>query len=493
MPTPAWLGLDLGTSSLKALLLRPDGRVLGEGSAAYATATPAPGHSEQDPEDWWRAAAVATRAAVAAAEAAVGPVAVRAIGLSGQMHTFVLLNDMGEPLHPAITWMDTRAAGLLPELEATLARHGLLEALANPVVVGLTLPPLVWLARERPEVLAHARTLLLAKDYLRHRLTGTRASEVTDASATLLFDVAARRWAPRVLEVLGIDPGILPPLVDSAGVAGALTPTAAAQLGLCAGIPVAAGAGDAFAAALALGSVDAGDAQLTVGTGAQPALVTGVAPVGVPAPGLHAFCHLERWWLQASVNSAGGVLAWVRNLWGVSWEELYGTLEGAPPVAPLFLPYLSGERAPLLKGHARGAWLGLAPEHTPRDLQRSAVAGVVVAVAEGMSSLPGLGHGPVRAAGGGLRDARFAQALADAAGVALEVREVASASAVGAALLAGVAIGEVADLRAAAKLAPGGVAARYRPRREAGERWRVLRARFAALAAAGVHELVGDP
>jgi xylulokinase len=417
-------------------------------------------------------------------------VAVRGVGLSGQMHTFVLVGARGELLHPAISWLDTRATPLLGELAATLTDAGLMDRLANPVVVGLTLPPLVALARGEPALMARASTLLLAKDYLRYRLTGALASEATDASATLMFDVAARAWLPEVLEVLGIDPRILPPLIPSTAVAGSLTPQAAAHLGLTAGIAVAAGAGDTFAAALALGSVNPGDRQLIVGTGAQPSQVSVTPPLGSVGPGLHAFCHLEGWLLQASVNSAGGVLEWVRNLWGVTWEDLYATLSGPPPQAPLFLPYLSGERAPLSRGHARGAWLGLALEHTPRDLQCAAVAGVVVAIAEGLASLPGGAGERVLAAGGGLRHPRFAQALADAAGVTLLVREATAASAVGAALLAGLALSEVRDLRAAAALAPGGVAATYPPRREACAGWRALRLQFAALAAAGVHEVV---
>jgi sugar (pentulose or hexulose) kinase len=236
--------------------------------------------------------------------------------------------------------------------------------------------------------------------------------------------------------------------------------------------------------------VNPGDRQLIVGTGAQPSQVSGAPPLGSAGPGLHAFCHLEGWLLQASVNSAGGVLEWVRNLWGLSWEDLYATLSGPPPTAPLFLPYLSGERAPLHKGHARGAWLGLAPEHTPVEMQRAAVAGVVAAIAEGLDCLPGGAGEWVSAAGGGLRHPRFAQALADAAGVSLVVREASSASALGAALLAGLALGEVRDLRAAAALAPGGAAATYHPRQGASEGWLALRSRFAALAAAGVHEVV---
>ncbi|MBW6455183.1 MAG: xylulose kinase, partial [Trueperaceae bacterium] len=438
---PTLLGLDLGSSSLKALLLGLDGRVLAERSAAYPTRAPAPGWAEQDPDDWWAAAGEATRAVLAAVrDGGDAPGAdVVGIGLSGQMHTFVLLDADGETVRPAITWMDTRAAGLLPQVEARIDAAGLRDELANPVVLGLTLPPLAWLREHEPGALARARTLLLAKDALRFRLTGEPGSEPTDASATLLFDVARRRWSTATLEAFGVDPALMPALGEPGAAAGRLTPGAARHLGLRAGVPVAFGAGDQQAAAVGTGTVSPGQAQLMVGTGAQALVVEAAAPAGEIA-GLHAFCHARGWLRQASVNNAGVALDWVRTLLGLSWDELYAALgDAAPAVAPLFLPYLTGERAPLMKGHARGGWLGLEPGHDREALAGAAVAGVAVGIADGLRALPGPAdrRGPaalrVRAGGGGLRSPAFAQAVADASGATLELLDASGASAVGAA------------------------------------------------------------
>lgn len=487
MTRPALLGLDLGSSSLKALLLGARGELLAEASAAYSLHAPLPGAAEQDPEDWWRAAAEATRTALAAA----GDVEVVGIGLSGQMHTFVLLDARGATVRPAITWMDTRAAPLLPEIAERIDAASLRDELANPVVVGLTLPPLVWLQRHEPASIAAARALLSAKDWLRHRLTGRIAAEPTDASATLLFDVARRRWSRATCEAFELDPALLPELGESTASAGPLHAEAARHLGLPAGVPVAFGAGDAQAAAVGMLSLQPGDAQLMVGTGAQPSIVLGAAPEGDPGRGLHAFCHVRGWLLQASVNNAGAALGWVRGLLGLEWRQLYDALGDEPPASPLFLPYLTGERATLLKGYARGGWLGLEPAHARSDLAAAAVAGVVAGIATGIEAVaPDRSASSVRAAGGGLRHPGFAQAVADASGHRLEVRDAGAASAVGAALLGGVAGGLFSDLDSAAALAPHTVAALVAPRPERLAAWTALRERLRALDAAGVHEVV---
>jgi len=489
---PALLGLDLGSSSLKALLLDLEGRVLAERSAGYPTRAPAPGWAEQDPDDWWAAAGEATRAALAAAPAAD----VVGIGLSGQMHTFVLHGADGAAVRPAITWMDTRAAGLLPEVEATIDAAGLRDELANPVVLGLTLPPLAWLRAREPQAMAGARVLLLAKDALRFRLTGELGSEPTDASATLLFDVAGRRWSAATLQAFGLDPALVPALGEPGTAAGRLTPDAARHLGLRTGVPVAFGAGDQQAAAVGTGTVLPGQAQLMVGTGAQAAVVEAGPPAGEVA-GLHAFCHVRGWLRQASVNNAGVALDWARTLLGLSWDEFYGALgDAAPEVAPLFLPYLTGERAPLMKGHARGGWLGLEPGHDREALAGAAVAGVAVAIADGLRALPGGGRAPVRAGlrvragGGGLRNPAFAQAVADASGATLELLDASGASAVGAALLGGVAGGAFAGLDAAVARAPVAIRATVVPGPERAAAWSALRERIHALDTLGLHEAV---
>ena len=487
-PTPALLGLDLGSSSLKALVLDLEGRVLAVRSASYPTRAPAPGWAEQSLDDWWSACGEATRAAVSAAPDAE----VVGIGLSGQMHTFVLLDAAGAPVRPAITWMDTRAAGLLPEVVERVRAAGLAGELANPVVLGLSLPPLAWLHAHEPATLARARTLLLAKDALRARLTGEVGSEPTDASATLLFDVAGRRWSRATFDAFGLPLALAPPLGEADAEAGRLADEAARHLGLPAGIPVAFGAGDQQAAAVGTGTVRAGQAQLMVGTGAQALVVEAAPPTDVDA-GLHAFCHVRGWLRQASVNNAGVALGWAGRTLGLAWSELYGALgDDPPPSAPLFLPYLTGERAPLMKGHARGGWLALEPGHDRAALARAAVAGVVAAIADGMRSLPGDPDRRVRAGGGGLQDARFAQAVADASGATLDLLDAADASAVGAALLGGVAAGVHADVEAAVAAQASTVARTLRPRPERAAAWTALRGRLHALDAIGLHEAVAE-
>ena len=485
--TPALLGLDLGSSSLKALLLSLDGRVLAERSSGYPTLAPGPGWAEQDPEAWWLAAGRASREAL---EGAREPVEVIGIGLSGQMHTVVLLGEDGRPVRHAVTWMDTRAVELLPTIAATIDEAGLRRELANPVVLGLSLPPLLWLQAHEPAAFAAARTLLSAKDTLRLRLTGIVGSEVTDASATLLFDVAARRWSVATAEAFGLDPDILPPLGTPDALAGRLTAGAARHLGLQAGIPVAFGAGDQQAAAVGTGTVRPGQAQLMVGTGAQALLVSGTPPSGAEADRLHAFCHVHGWLLQASVNNAGVALERARSLLGLDWQELYGTLQGGPASAPIFLPFLTGERTPLMKGYARGGWLGIEPSHDRTALARAAVAGVVAAIADGLGALTGVGEQPIRAAGGGMRDPAFAQAVADASGHTIDVLDAAAASAAGAALLGGLAAGVFADLGAAVAVAPTKVAGRFVPRPDHRAVWTSLRDRLDRLDAAGLHEIV---
>ena len=487
--TLALIGLDVGTSSLKALALDPEGRVLAEASAGYPTATPHPGWAEQDPSSWWVAAGTASRAVAAALPQGVEVVG---LGLSGQMHTFVLADADGTPRRPAITWMDTRARDVLEGVRATIDGADLAGELANPVVLGTSLPPLVWLARHEPDALRRATWFLGAKDWLRLRMTGAAGAEVTDASATLLFDVPGRCWSLATCAAFGIPARLLPPLGASGARAGTLTAEAARHLGLAAGLPVAFGAGDQQAAAVGTGTVRPGQVQLMVGTGAQ-ALAVRAAPVVDPAGRLHAFAHVAGWLSQASVNNAGAALGWAKGVLGLDWAELYATLDD-PGLddAPAFLPFLTGERTPLMKGYARGAWLGLAPEHGARHLARAAVEGVVASISDGVATLLEVGApaGPVRAAGGGLREPAFAQALADAIEHPLDVLSTTAASAVGAALLGGVAAGVYADALAAAAHAPLAVAATASPRPERTAAWRARRARARALNALGLHEAV---
>jgi xylulokinase len=438
MTGQALLGIDLGTSGVKAILLGGDGRPLAEAAAGYPVVSPQPGWAETDPAAWWRAVATAVRGARDQA----GGAQVAAVGIDGQMHGLVLTDAAGRPLRPALLWADARA------VEEAAAWRRLPEArraaLANPIVPGMTGPLLRWVARHEPRTYQRARWALLPKDWVRHRLTGTPATDPSDASATLLWDLPADRWAQDVAAAVGVDAELLPPVVGSGAPAGTLRPDAADALGLPAGVPVAAGAADTAAALLATGLADPAEVQLSVGTGGQI-----VRPVSRPAPVHEPRTHLyraaapDRWYAMAAVQNAGLALDWVRRTLQASWPELYGAARARPPGAlgVTFVPYLSGERTPVLRSDARGAWVGLGLAADRATLLQAAVEGVAFALRHALEALPGPRPDRLRLAGGGSLDPGFRAVLADVLHAELRPVEVRSASAIGAALLAATAAG----------------------------------------------------
>jgi xylulokinase len=435
---PALLGIDLGTSGVKAVLLSTDGRLLAQAAFTYPVDTPRLGWTETDPAAWWQAVVAAVRSACdQAADADVC-----AIGVDGQMHGLVLTDPSGRPLRHALLWTDARAVNeiaswqQLPE-----ARRA---ALANPIVPGMTGPLLRWVAHKEPEVYRQARWALLPKDWVRHRLTGTAATDPSDASATLLWDIPADRWASDVVTAVGLDPALLPPVVPSGDLAGTALPDAAAPLGLRSGLPVAAGAADTAAALLATCLTMPQDVQLSVGTGAQ--IVRPVPQpyaVAVPRTHLYRAAVPDRWYAMAAVQNAGLALDWVRRTLGADWEEVYASAQAAGPGAQhvTFVPYLSGERTPVLRPDARGAWFGLGLSTDRTTLLQAAVKGVAFAIRHALEALPGPRPAHIRLAGGGALDPRFRVLLADVLNVDFRLVEARSASAVGAALLAAQAAG----------------------------------------------------
>jgi xylulokinase len=449
------LGLDLGTSSVKAVLLSEDGGALGESSASYPVRSPRSGWAESSPDEWWNAVVEATRTAVGKRGAQVA-----ALGLSAQMHGVVLADDRGRPLRPAVLWADARSGEQLVayrELDEDARRR-----LANPPAVGMAGPSLLWLRDHEPDVYASARWALQPKDWLRLRLTGEVAAEPSDASATLLYDLRSDGWDYLVVEALGLRPDLLAPLVASAAIAGTLTEKAAGSLGLRAGLLVAAGAADAAAAMLGCGLLQPGSVQLTVGTGGQI-----VAPRSSPERDPHERTHLYRaaapglWYSMAAIQNAGLALEWARRVLGASWEEVYEEAFAVPPGAGgvAFLPYLSGERTPRFDPGARGAWTGLGLDHGSGHLLRAVLEGVAFALREGLDALEDVGT-PVpelRLAGGGTANEPWRRLLADVLGRPLRLlpNAVASvASARGAALLAGVASGAYRTVEETLALAP---------------------------------------
>jgi xylulokinase len=446
--TACSLGIDLGTSSAKAVVLDTGGRVLAQASAGYPVISAAAGLAESDPAGWWDAVTACTREALQRSARAAGtrtagarPVA---IGLSGQMHGLVMTAADGRALRPALLWADSRATGSL----AAYRRLGrpALDRLANPLTPGMTGPMLAWVAAHEPSVYAAARWALSAKDWLRARLTGEFHAEPSDASATLLYDVIGDRWDLSVVEALGLDAGLLAPLLSSAAaVAGRLTAGAAAELGLPAGLVVAAGAGDTAAAALGAG-LGASDIQLTVGTGAQV-----IRPLAVPVNRAGAGVHLFRlaspdgWYQMGATLSAGLSLNWVREVLNASWDELYASASGARDDDPVFVPHLTGERTPYCDPALRGSWTSLALASDRASLLRSALEGTAFAIRDALDALLGLEQRPacLRLAGGGTLAAGWRQLLADVLGVPLYAVEVPAASGRGAALLGAIAAGRL--------------------------------------------------
>ena len=437
------LGLDLGTGSVKALLMFESGAVCGEASAAYAVNSPKPGWAETAPDDWWEAVA-------AAVGEATGPrgAEVTAIGLSGQMHGVVLSGADGVPLRPAILWADTRSREQLAayrDLDEKLRRK-----LANPPATGMAGPSLLWIRDHEPEACEDARWALQPKDWLRLRLTGEAATEPSDASATLLYDLEGGGWSDEITGALGLRRDWLAPLVGSHAVAGTLTREAAEHLGLPEGLPVAAGAADTAAAILGAG-LPPGTPQLTVGTGGQ---IVALRENAVPDPEerIHlyrtAWEEQESYYSMAAIQNAGLALEWARKVLGATWDDVYHEAFDVPSGAGglLFLPYLSGERTPHFDPDARGAWAGLGLDHGRGHLLRAALEGVAFALRGGLEALEAAGvpASELRLAGGGAIEEPWRQLLADVLQRPLRLLPdsvAASASARGAVILAGLASG----------------------------------------------------
>jgi xylulokinase len=432
------LGIDLGTSSAKAVVVDTEGRVLAQASAGYAMTAAMPGYAESDPAHWWNAVAACTREAVRAAGARPS-----AIGLSGQMHGLVLASRDGEAVRPALLWADSRATGSLRAYQLLGSRA--LARLANPLAPGMTGPLLLWIAENEPRAYREARWALQPKDWIRARLTGEVHAEPSDASASLLYDVIGDRWDLEVVSALGLDASLLAPLLPSAGApAGRLTDVAGTNLGLPAGIPVAAGAADTAAAALGSGIVGTDEVQLTVGTGAQV-----IRPLTAPVSRADAGVNLYRsatpdgWYHMGATVSAGLSLNWVREVMNASWAELYASAEHpGRPHDPIFVPHLSGERTPYSDPALRGSWTALSLADARTSLLRCALEGTAFAIRDALEALLGDHQPPrLRLAGGGTLATGWRQLLADVLGLPLYAVDVPAASGRGAALLGAHAAG----------------------------------------------------
>ncbi|HEX3790088.1 MAG TPA: FGGY family carbohydrate kinase, partial [Pseudonocardiaceae bacterium] len=441
MTAPGYLGIDLGTSSVKAIVLDADGVSRGESNRSYVVRNPWPGAAETNPLDWW----TASREAVGEAVAQARGITVRGIAVDGQMHGLVLAAEDGTPVRDAVIWADGRAASVL----STWRRlpQQLRNMLANPIAPGMTGPILDWVRRHQPELIGASRWALCPKDWLRMRLTGEAATDPSDASATLLWDVPRDKWAADVLVSLDLPYELLPPVIESGDLAGHLTAEAATELGLPAGVPVAAGAGDTAASVLAA-RLSPADTMVTVGTGAQAVqLRTEPTAKTRPVTQLYRAAEPALWYEMGAVQNAGIALDWVRTALAASWDELYATLAGGVPAnGPVFVPYLTGERTPVLDDRVRASWAGIDLTHERPDLLRAAAIGVVCGIRHALESLGGERPERVLLGGGGTSTGQMRQLMADVFGVPVVPLVSRNVSANGAALLAARAAGDTIEL-----------------------------------------------
>lgn len=438
-----YLGLDLGTSSLKAILVDGGGVIRWVGEERYEVLM-SHARAEIAADVWWEACVRALREAPVELRSEV-----RAVGLSGQMHGVVLVGVDGEPVGNAILWPDRRAGEQLAVFEDLVGVEP--GVLGNPVVPGMPGPVLSWLRAHEPDVLDRAVAVVAPKDWVRSRLTAESpiVTDVSDASATLMYDVSADTWSDSVVSAIGIRPSLLPDVVDSGSQAGVLSAAASAALGIPSRIPVAVGAGDAAAALLGLGVESSGRVVVNVGTGAQVLAVVDAPDPALVGSGLHQFRSASasgRWYVMAPIINAGLALSWVRGVLGMEWDEMYGQARDAIErfdADPRFVPFLAGERDPEIGLGAHAAWVGLSTEHDAAAMARSAVLGVTAYLARRVRAVLGIsGADQVELSGGATRHADWAQLLATLIGAELRLAPDTHASARGAVVLAARACGE---------------------------------------------------
>lgn len=458
------LGIDLGTSGTKTVLFEETGRSVASETIEYPLYQPKNGWAEQEPEDWWNAARDTVKAVIA--KSGVKPEDVKGVGISGQMHGLVLLDREGRVLRRSILWCDGRTQEECDEITQTIGKERLIELSANPALTGFTAGKILWVRKHEPEVYEKAAHILLPKDYVRYRLTGEYAAEMSDASGTNLLDVSHRCWSEEILEKLYIDKNLLPPLLESSDPAGRVTAEAAAATGLCEGTVVAAGGGDNACAAVGTGVVVEGRAFTTIGTSGVVFAHSDRVQID-PAGRVHTFCAAVpgAYTVMSCTLAAGLSLKWYRDTFcqaecqaakemGVDPYVLLNEEAAQSPLGAnrlLFLPYLMGERSPLLDSNARGAFVGLSAIHTRRDMLRAVMEGVMYSQRQNLDVLRGMKVAPdaMLACGGGGTSPFWRQMMADM--FQMPVRTVANREgpALGAAILAGVACGVYEDIPSA--------------------------------------------
>jgi len=450
------LGIDVGTSGTKTLLTDEEGTILASAMEEHPISSPRPLWSEQDPGGWWQATAASIRRVLS--DANVRGETVTGLGLSGQMHGSVFLDKEHQVLRPAILWNDQRTARECAEITETIGAARLIELVSNPALTGFTAPKILWVRKNEPEIYEKTKKILLPKDYVRFRLTGEFATEVSDASGTLLLDVRRREWSVPVLDALDIDQALLPECYESPVVSGRVSELAAGETGLAAGTPVVGGGGDQAAGAVGNGIVTTGVISATLGTSGVVFAFSDELKTD-PEGRAHTFCHAVpgKWHTMGVILAAGGSFQWFRNMLGQAEMEEAGKrsvdpyeilTEEAARAEPgceglFFLPYLTGERTPHADPNARACWIGITPRTRKAELIRSLLEGATYAMRDSLEIIRDMGIPveQIRVSGGGARSAFWRQLQADVYGHDVVTINASEGPAYGAALLAGVGAG----------------------------------------------------
>ncbi len=450
------LGIDIGTSGTKTCLFRYDGSLVASALEEYPLSQPKPGWAEQDPNQWWQAVCESIGSILASSR--ITAAEIKGIGLSGQMHGLVLLDANGKVLRPSIIWCDQRTEAQAKWMEETIGREKIIKETANPPLPNFTATKLQWVREHEPEVYAQVHKVLLPKDYIRYRLTGEFATEVSDASGTLFLDVAKRAWSDEILKALEVNPSWLPKVYESYEISGTVSETAAAQTGLFKGTSVAGGAGDQAAGAVGNGIVENGIISATIGTSGVVFAYSEEVKIDLEGR-LHSFCHAvpNKWHVMGVTQAAGGSLQWFRNQFGQLERAMAQALNKDPyelfsaqaeQIAPgseglIFLPYLMGERTPHLDSAAKGNFFGVTARHEKAHFIRSIMEGVSYSLADCLRLIDELGIevNQVRASGGGAKSPVWRQIMADTMNQNVYTIEANEGPAFGVALLAGVGIG----------------------------------------------------
>jgi xylulokinase len=445
-----FLGLDVGTGGSRAVVIDMTGSVVAAATVEHQPFTsPHPGWAEQDPRDWWRASAAAIRAVLNEVE----PQSIKAIGLSGQMHGSVLLDARDESLRPALIWCDQRTADQCRAITEKVGAQSLIELTCNPALTGFTLPKMLWVREHEPEVWQQTRSVLLPKDYVRLRLSGDKATDVADASGTLLLDVSGRKWSREMLSATEIDEKLLPAVYESPEITGTVSTTGNQATGLPKGTPIVAGGGDQAAGAVGMGIVRAGTVSATIGTSGV-VFAASDKPSLDPKGRVHTFCHAvpNRWHVMGVTQGAGLSLRWFRDQFGAGdddgrdpYERLTEEAAQVPAGAEglLWTPYLMGERTPHLDPNARAALVGLTASHTRAHVVRALLEGVAFSLRDTLEIFREMKVpvNEIRLGGGGARSKLWRQIQADVYGREVATVRAEEGAAYGAAILAGVGAG----------------------------------------------------